>query len=49
MQEFGISVSGKFERVEGRVLEPPPLKYASNNPVIKHDFSMLQHFKYFCR
>lgn len=31
MKEFGISVSGEFETVPARVLDPPQLKYLKEN------------------
>lgn len=32
MKEFGISVSGEFEKVSARVLEPPALAYQQDRP-----------------
>ncbi|XP_014218616.1 protein argonaute-4 isoform X2 [Copidosoma floridanum] len=31
MREFDISISGEFEKVPARVLDPPPIQYYSNN------------------
>lgn len=35
MKEFGISVSGEFEKVPARVLDPPQLQYQNQKAFVK--------------